>query len=112
MDTLKLQSELFEYQTFIWNFWTSFRVYKCSNRGFPFKRCILNLLNFSNYSATSICKYVLQILISTGRLRFCAQVYISLLTQVHKSYLYLLKSNTNNLKNLTNLTNREKEKLD
>ena len=27
MPMLKLQSELFECQNFVWNFWTSFRVY-------------------------------------------------------------------------------------
>ena len=45
-------------------------------------------------------------------LRCFAQVYISLLTQVHNSYLCLLKRNTNVSKRLTNLINRKQEKLD
>ena len=54
-------------------FWTaSLRVSGCSKRKmfFPFYKCILNLLNLLNYFATSICKYVIQVVISTGVVEF------------------------------------------
>ena len=70
------------------------------------------MFNLLNYFATSICKGILQVVISTGVLKIFAQVSISKLTQVHNSYLYLLKEKTNTSKNFTNLTNRIKEKLD
>ena len=65
-----------------------------------------------NYSATSIYQYVIQVVISTGTFKLCAQVQISKLTQVHNLYLYLLKKKTSISKNLTNLTNRKTEKLE
>ena len=66
-------------------------------------------MNLFNCFATSICKNVIQVVISTGRLRFCAQVSISLLTQVHNSYPYLSKSSTNIFKELTNVTNKNRK---
>ena len=52
--------------------------------------------NLLNYFATSICKGILQVVISTGEFNFFAQVSISKLTQqVHNSYLYMLKEKTN-----------------
>ena len=53
---------------------------------FPFENFILKLFNCFT---TSICKYVIQIVISTRTSRPFVQVCISLLTQV------LLKKNTN-----------------
>ena len=44
-----------------------------------------------NYFATSICKCVIQVVISTGNIEIFAQVSISILTKVHNSYLYLFK---------------------
>ena len=35
--------------------------------------------------------YVIQVIISTGTLKFCTQVIISKLTQVDNSYLYFVK---------------------
>ena len=70
---------------------------------FCFKIVSLNLLNWLNYFATSICKGILQVvdLISTGVFNFFAQVDLSIfiLTQVHNLYLYLLKEKTNLSKN-------------
>ena len=52
----------------------------------------LNSLNLLTYFAISrsICKYVIQVVISTGMLKFVAQAFTSVLTEVHISYLYLL----------------------
>ena len=36
---------------------------------------MLNLLNLLNYFATSVCKGILQVVISTGILKFFAQVF-------------------------------------
>ena len=67
------------------------------------------VVEFVNYFATSICKYVIQIVINTDTLKLFAQVSISKLTQVHNSYLYLLKRKINNFKKLTNLTNQKRK---
>ena len=64
-----------------------------------------------NYFATSICRHVIQVVFSTGTLKALAQVSISILTQVHKLYLYLLKKKINFSKILTNLTNQKWKKL-
>ena len=50
---------------------------------FPFWNWLLHFLNLLNYFATSICKYVIQVVISTGTVKIFAWVFISI------SYLYL-----------------------
>ena len=47
------------------------RVLTVVNRHFssPFQNCLLRLFNLLNYSATSICKYIIQVLITTGTLK-------------------------------------------
>ena len=60
-----------------------------------FKICLLNLIN---YLATSIFKYVMQVVINTG-----------VLTWIHNPHQYLLKKNTNISEILTNLTNQRQK---
>ena len=73
------------------------------------------MLNLLNCFAASICRYVIQVVINTvmvHSIEIFAQVYISILTRVHNSYLLLTKK-INISKSLTSLTeqNRKSEKL-
>ena len=47
---------------------------QCMKSVFPFSTS-LKLLNLFNYFATSIFKHAMQVVIITGILKFCAQVY-------------------------------------
>ena len=66
-------------------------------------------MNLVNYFATSICQYVIQVVLSTGVFKLFAQVYISKFIQVHNSYMSLLKKKTHISKNLTNLPNQKRK---
>ena len=71
-----------------------------TNKIFPFYNCTLTLLNLLYYFATSICNYVIQIVISTGILSF-----------LHRYIPVFVKKKTNISIILTNLTEKQSDCL-